>query len=296
MFRSEADLIIGFNCLAMGILETDSSLLAEGFLSTHIHTLPITDCPGELIKRFRYAYSRYFNAKYHRRGSLGQRIPFVLEVDGFHHRLTAINYLNRQGLHHGIAPTPFAYKHCSANSFFMEALGKKQPPTQLPDNQRYKYLPGRGPLSSQYRMNESGMILREDILEVALVESMYGTPRNFLYQMNRVGDEIFREDQAKEESTSPLITLALIEKGTPELDVAQLLRNENGKHNPNNISDIELCELIDNYYLPMCCKAEAIYDTSLSERIRIYKCLSGELWATRRKRTTEAQLKRCLVL
>lgn len=178
----------------------------------------------------------------------------------------------------------------------MEALGKKQAPALLPDNQRYKYLPGRGPLPSQYRMNESGMILREDILEVALVESMYGTPRNFLYQMNRVGDEIFREDQAKEESTSPLITLALIEKGTPELDAAQLLRNENGKHNPNNITDIELCELIDNHYLPMCCNAEVIYDTSLSERDRMYKRISGELWTKQHKRTSDAQLKRCLLL
>lgn len=296
MFRSESDLVMGFNCLAMGVLETDSSLLAEGFLSTHIHAMPMTGWPDELLRRFRYAYTRYFNAKYHRRGRLGQRTPFVTEVEGFYHRLTVINYLNRQGLHHGIAPTPFAYKHCSSNSFFKDALGKGEDPALLPQEQRYKYLPGRGPLPLQYRMDASGMIMREDILEVALVESMYGTPRNYLYQMNRVGDEIYREDQKAEESRSPLITLELIEKGIPELDVAQLLRNENGKHNPVNITDIELCELIDKHYLPMFSKAETIYEASVSDRIRMCRCISGDLWATRHKRSTEAQLKRCLIL
>lgn len=296
MFRSESDLIMGFNCLAMGVLETDSALLAEGFLSTHFHAMPMTVCPDELLRQFRYAYTRYFNAKYHRRGRLGQRTPFVMAVDGFYHRLTVINYLNRQGLHHGIAPTPFSYKHCSSNSFFKDALGKKQAPELLPEQQRYKYLPGRGPLPLQYRMDASGMIMREDILEVALVESMYGTPRNYLYQMNRVGDEIYREDQKAEESTTPLITLELIEKGIPELDVAQLLRNENGKHNPANISDIELCELTDSYYLPLFSTADTIYEASVSDRIRIYRGISSDLWATRHKRTTEAQLKRCLLL
>lgn len=296
MFRCEADMIFGFNCLALGVLETDSAILAEGFLSTHVHTLPMTDCPIELFKRFRYAYSRYFNAKYHRRGRLGQKYPFVIEVDGFHHQLTAVNYLNRQGLHHGVAPTPFAYPHCSVNSFFRAALGKPPARELLPDDQRYKYLPGRGPLPSSYRMNSSGLILREDILEVALVESMYATPRNFLYQMNRVGDEIFREDQTKEKSSSPLITLELIEKGTPGMDITQLLRNESGKYNQSNITDIELCELIDQHYLPRCSKAEMIYEASLFERSSMYKCISGELWSKWHKRGTEAQLKRCLIL
>ena len=39
MFRSEADLCRGFNALALAILETDSRLLAEGFLTTHFHQL-----------------------------------------------------------------------------------------------------------------------------------------------------------------------------------------------------------------------------------------------------------------
>ena len=42
MYRSEADLNMGFNCLALAALNTESSLLAEGFISTHHHGLAST--------------------------------------------------------------------------------------------------------------------------------------------------------------------------------------------------------------------------------------------------------------
>ena len=123
MYRSEADLIIGFNCLAIAVLETESRLLAEGFLSTHNHSLVQTDNEKELAFRSRYAYSRYFNTKYKRRGRLGEKEFFILDIEGLHHTLAALNYVNRQGLHHGLATTPFEYLHCSANAFFRKELG-----------------------------------------------------------------------------------------------------------------------------------------------------------------------------
>lgn len=70
MFRSEEDLIIGFNYLAVTALENDSALLADGFLSTHHHEVVRTDDPIALGRRNRYSYTRYFNSKYHRKGSL----------------------------------------------------------------------------------------------------------------------------------------------------------------------------------------------------------------------------------
>ena len=58
LFRSEADLIIGFNYLAVTALETDSALLADGFLSTHHHEVARTDDPRNLTLqgRFRVIY------------------------------------------------------------------------------------------------------------------------------------------------------------------------------------------------------------------------------------------------
>ena len=99
LFRSEVDLIIGFNYLAVTALETDSALLADGFLSTHHHEVARTDDPRTLARRSRYAYTRYFNAKYHRRGSLGEKECFILHVDGLYHTQALLNYVIRQGLH-----------------------------------------------------------------------------------------------------------------------------------------------------------------------------------------------------
>ena len=109
MYRSEEDLVIGFNCLALAVLETESRLLAEGFMTTHNHKLVQTDCSDELVRKERYAYTRYFNSKYKRKGRLGEKKPFLLDVEGVFHTQTAANYVIKQGLHHGLASTPFEY-------------------------------------------------------------------------------------------------------------------------------------------------------------------------------------------
>ncbi len=128
MFRSAEDLNMGFNCLALAAIGTESSLLAEGFLTTHYHGLLRTMSLEAVTRADRNAYSRYFNTKYHRRGRLAERKFFFIEIDGLHHTMAALNYVIRQGLHHGIAATPFGWPHCSANSFFRKDLGKFSKP------------------------------------------------------------------------------------------------------------------------------------------------------------------------
>ena len=296
LFRCEADLIRGFNGLALASLETDSRLLADGFPSTHYHSLVQADDPAEVMARSRYSYSRYFNAKYKRRGRLADKRCFILEVEGYYHTLAALNYVNRQGLHHGISPTPFGYPYCSANVFFSKQLGKQVPVALMPDAQRYKYIPKGVHLPAKYRMAASGQLLREDILDVSQVESIYVTPRNYLYQMNKIGDELSLKNQRDEPSNTPIITLELIEHGTPNLDIEQLLRNESGKHDPIWIADLELCHIIDDICLPKYFQIESIYEASISERAFLYDMIWKNLWKTHRKRTTDAQLRRCLCL
>lgn len=296
LFRSEADFNRGFNALALASLMTDSNLLADGLLTTHLHQLVQTDSPIETVFRLRYSYVRYFNTKYKRKGKLGERKPYCLEVEGYHHTLAALNYVNRQGLHHGLSPSPFGYPYCSSNAFFRKLLGKEFDKPLLPTNQRYKYLPEGVSLPERYRMDTSGLLLREDIIDTTLVETYYVSSRNYLFQMNKIGDEISRKEQQEERSSSPVITLELIEKGVPGMDIEQLLRNESGKHNPQLISDLELCTLIDETLLPKYYPGLTIYEASLSQRADLYNRIWKGLWASRHKRTTDAQLRRCLCL
>ena len=252
MFRSETDLIIGYNYLAVAALETDSTLLSDGFLSTHHHEAVRADDPKELARRHRYSYTRYFNAKYHRKGSLGENAPFILEVDGLYHTQALLNYVNRQGLHHGRAATAFGYKHCSANAFFRDDLGRESNPRLIDDRKRHIYLPFNTTVPLIYRMSENGLLLREDIEDTGYVESVYVSPRNFLFQMNKISDGKDVTEQEKE-NTSPAVTLATVERGVPGFDPSKAFIAEQGRINKKLMTDIELCHIIDDIILPTRC-------------------------------------------
>ena len=304
MYRSEEDLVFGFNCLALAVLETESRLLAEGFMTTHNHKLVQTDCSDELVRKERYAYTRYFNSKYKRKGRLGEKKPFLLDVEGVFHTQTAANYVIKQGLHHGLASTPFEYAHCSANAFFRNELGKSFTPELLPECSRYNYLPHCCKLPVQYRMASNGLILREDIIDTAYVEEIYITPRNYLYQMNRLTDERMVSEQVKENGLPP-VTLERIEKGVQGFDVRSALIFEQGRVDRKVLSDIELCRIIDESYLPRFLENGTIYDLPAEKR----QSLGNTLWTDCKhafdryrtsplsgRKTDAGQIRRCLAI
>lgn len=317
LYRTEADMIMGFNCLAEAALFTESRLLADGIMSTHWHTVVQTDDPVHFALRSRYAYTRYFNALYGRKGRLGNRPVFITEIDGIVRLMTALNYVNRQGLHHGLSGTPFAYPHCSANAYFQKELGKKpiDPVRLMPHDLRHRYLTRNIKVPDRYRMDDRGLLLREDILDTSYVEQIYITPRNFLFQMNKVTDDRTEEDQKKEKSATPIITMSLIEQGTPDFDGKRMLLNEQGRVNNIQMTDLDVCRLIDQVYIPHLKgeKGTSLYALSLRERSAVYEAMSRDIQRSRYaissdKRTligkaglsgktaTEAQLRRCLGL
>ena len=308
LYRNEADLIMGFNCFAVAALTTESRALAEGRMSTHHHSMVQSDYPREHMYRNRNAYSRYFNTKYRRKGRLGEKHFFLLEIEGLYHTLAALNYVNRQGLHHGMGLTPFDYPYCSANSFFRKALGKRQDPALLSPSRRGRYLPSNVAVPERFRMDKSGLLLPEDILDTAYVEELYISPRNFLYQMNRPSnDEKDIQAQRTENATEP-VTLESLEAGVPDFDVRLVRTFEQGKVNYQRMTDIELCRLIDEKILPNLFRnpdEASIYALSLSKRAQLYE----RLWQRYRtslyqkkdplfggKTITEAQLSRCLCM
>lgn len=117
--------------------------------------------------------------------------------------------------------------------------------------------------------------------------------------MNKIGDEKGQQDQREEKSSSPIITLELMEKGVPENDISTLLRNQSGKHNPNRILDLELCSLIDTTFVPQLSKSKehpSIYQIPYVRRVDLFNHLRQNLWQDQKKFATEDQLKRCLGL
>jgi hypothetical protein len=305
-FRSEADLRMGFNCLAAAILSTESRLFADGFMTTHYHVLLQTSSLKEVLFRTRNAYSRYFNTKYSRTGRLGESHFFNLTIEGLNHTIAALNYVIRQGLHHGLSTTPFGYPFCSANSYFRQDLGKVTTPALLPDWLRYKYLPSNVKIPVEYRMSSDGQLLREDILDTSWVEQNYITPRNFLFQMNRIADENDTLTQQKENKLPP-VTIETIEAGVPDFVLTEAKSCEYGKVNRSHMTDLELCSLIDRTILPKLVKSgqdPSIYLLTNSKREELcewmwnanreskWKKESNGIFGS--KFVTEGQLRRCL--
>ena len=244
LFRSEEDYIRGFNTLAIAVASTGSFLNAEAFMSTHVHACIRTDNIQNFINSFWKSYTRYFNSKYHRRGSLGGS-PFIVEIEGFHHWLTAICYVLRNPVHHGVAPTPFAYRHCSANAIFRKETGKHIEPEFLPRKSYYRFLPKGVRCPSGYEMDTSGMIMRETVLDLSDIEHKFGTPRSFLFYMNRLSGEEWKREQEKDNNGTTPVSLELIEKSSTIQSLSEMLRHEHGRSDYKRMTDIELCELID---------------------------------------------------
>jgi len=254
-------------------------------MSTHIHQCILGTEPKKYAGLLRMSYTKYFNHKYGRKGRMGERGTFATSVRGLQHRIVLNNYILRNGLHHKVSPTPFGYEYCSAREYFSKELGFPVPKAVICKRDDIKrYLPRYSEFPDSFVMNENGVFLRRCFLEVAQVELLYTSPRNYLFQMNRLTDESWIKDQSKDNTGSP-IGLADIEVGFTENDISQMLNNENGRNfSPDKMQDMDVCRLIDKNLLT----GHSVYELSLSQRRNLAKVLYNDY------NLPIAQIRRCM--
>ena len=289
MFRDLEDYNRAFNCFAIALYKTNSTGLVESFMSTHIHVLVQTNSPKDFMMYFRMLYTTYFNKKYGRSGKLGEKLHFTMEVVGYHHMLAAMSYILRNALHHGVSPIPYAYPHCSANAIFMKEMGKRPEENLLPKKSYYKYVGRTAEYPDSYKMNKSGVFLRESVLDIPQVENLFVTPRMFNFYMSRKSSEEWEAEQSKDQNGSQLINLGSIENGVNTEPIEKLLLFENGKADYRKLSDIDLCTEIDRNILHKYGKA-SVYQLSHEEKKHIANILYDTL------HLSSAQIHRCLAM
>lgn len=191
MYRNDEDMKRAFNCLCSALYRTESRCLAENDLPNHHHGCYETACPGELVQLRRQSYTRYFNEKYGRKGPLGDKGYFAVELQGLRHKLTAISYTLRNTVHHGFTATPFEWPYSSANAYFRKELGKRYvPDLLLTPVQIEAALPRRAQFNPKWQMGIEGVFLRESIMETAVVENLYATSKAFNYYLTRLSGRI----------------------------------------------------------------------------------------------------------
>jgi hypothetical protein len=285
--RDDEDYIRFINCIAAAGHYSEAFILAYVVMSNHTHLCIRTDDLRRFNKRWRYMYTRYFNQKYHRRGRLGGD-PHVVELKGLYHILTAIAYILRNPMHHGVTATPFGYKYSSVNALFMKELGRMSAPA-LPAKLMYRYLAEGIVLPPDYRMDESGMLLPECIIDVEDVENKFSTARTFLYYMNRLSGRKWEEDQKQDNNGQPPVTIEQMEQGVVMNDLQTMLNNEFGRANYTAMTDITLCKKIDEI-----CRTEygdrSVYELSQPTLYQIGEKLR------RQYHLSVAQINRCLTI
>ena len=289
MFRDLEDYHRGFNCFACALHKTGSTGLVESFMSTHSHMLIQTCDPEEFMYAFRQPYSMYFNHKYHRTGRLGERHHFTMEVVGYHHTIAAASYILRNALHHGVAPIPYAYPHCSANAIFSREMGKCKEDNLLPAKSYYKYIGRRAVYPDYYKMTEHGVFTRKSVLDIPQMEALFGTARAFNFYMTRKSSEEWEAEQQKDANGLSSINLDVIEHGVRMHETKRMLFFENGKSDYYKASDLELCTELDQIARRQFGKF-SVYELSLNEKEVIRDYLYRE------RHISESQISRCLVL
>lgn len=287
MFRSDEDYIRANNCLCLAAHKTESTILGYSIMSNHTHIGVRTEDPDSFMKAFRYPYNRYFNNKYCRKGQLGEKNFFQIEINGLYHLLAALSYILRNALHHGVAATPFGYRYSSIHALFKKELGKFESPELMPKKSQYVYLPGHETLPDGFKMNKSGLILPESVIDVADVEHQFSTARTFMYYMNRLSGEAWEKEQQQDLLDIPPITLGQMEANVKHQDVKTMLANEHGRSNYNSTTDIQLCDIIDTllgnhsvYTIPINeieRIAQYLYATYHLSQEQINRCLAGRL-------------------
>ena len=156
-------------------------------------------------------------------------------------------------------------------------------------------------------MSSDGLLLRNDVLDVAWVEQNYISVKRFLLQMNRIQDERDLHEQ-QEENGLPPVTMETIEAGVPDFTIKEAKNFEHGKVDRRNMTDLELCSIIDNKLVPKLLKdktSASIYLLSESKRAALFESLWNESRQARwqnnsrsifaNKIVTETQLRRCLM-
>lgn len=249
--RAYLDYCMLFNCIAQACLKTDDMLLAFAIMSNHVHIISMNDNPGRFVKMVRSSHTQMFNSRYNRSGKLGDKSFFCSELQGRRHIAAAISYVLRNPIHHGICSNPYAYPFTSIGQYFQKGLGNVQADRVTVCSRRQQLVRGKNYIPAELEFDVHGQLLLDDFVQSSLVEALFGSYSAFQYNLHRRNYAEWKEEQMQdmEKETEP-VSVGLIE---PYLDKIQIERIENAKPQwmkEKEVSDIELCDLIDREYVP----------------------------------------------
>lgn len=269
------------NYIALAVIKSKEILPAYSVMSTHAHIALASTDPRKSIKKIKLAYTRYFNSKYKRTGTLFEDDTYCEPVNGYIRQRILLNYILRNPLHHGICETAFRYRHSSISAYFPH-----EDREDSPDNGK-TFSKREGSKNHRYPVDGQGRIPLKYFVNAGWTEHLYRTERSFLNSMNRWNTEDWEKEQRKICPDVSPVTLLSAEPGFSRY-LDEMRAYERGSFQ-QRITDLEICGYIDQIILP-----EMGMDsyTSLDDRQK------HNVLATVRQHfgASEAQIRRCLGL
>ena len=217
--RDDEDFNRFVNCYALALYKVGGESLADVVMSNHFHA--VLKC-GDMVgfsSVLRRMYVHYFNYKYGRRGELGEHRAFYSRLEGVRRICTAVSYVLRNPLHHGVCSTPFGYKYSSVRSVFSKEMGYaiggrllgQQEERRLGAKSFRRNVCKNMKSPDSYIVGDDGVYERACFTNIAQCEILYGSVRNFIFQMTRFSGEEWLKEQVADSPMLKPVTLADIE-------------------------------------------------------------------------------------
>ena len=224
------DYLLAINRMASCAYRCYVDILAFCILSTHFHIILSgkQNRVNDFIKLYKTNLIRSHLAIYHHSLKL---VISDTPIIGDEHAITAINYTLKNPMHHGITNVAFSYPYSSIDCYFQNEIikgerftGEKhipryKTPSEL-SSTNYRKLFSTHDVPNSFKILNDRLIIPESFVATNSVETIYSSPRNFLYQMNKT----LKEEENAFGAKKGLLT--------------------------GQISDLKACEIMDKHISP----------------------------------------------
>lgn len=322
--RNAQDVGVMINLLALNSWKHQIQILADCEMSTHVHLITIGthDDASAFIKDVRRQYTRHMDTKYGRPKHIrfGEKGYFELDIYGNSHIQSALSYVLRNPMHHGVTGTPFAYPHSSVNDIFPIEMGKleryhleisrqielrmrrngswcksERKDMRFTGNETVEsrqeiagFLPRYSEWPDEWKMSKDGVFLRPCFEELRQTEMLFVSPGAFQFCMFRKSDENWLREQDADANGLPPIELSCIEPFSDRQTLNQFHMNERSSTFKRTApTDFDVCRIVDCNIVPEF-KCHSIYELNDSQKSIGRKLLVNEL------HITESQAERCI--
>ncbi len=278
--------------IGQAAVTNDANVWAYAVMSNHVHIVVQSDCPQKFIKTLRSSYNQSFNRKYFRDGKLGEEGFFQTELYGTQHIVDALTYVMQNPWHHKIVANPFDYPFSSMGLYFKNRVNVFSPDAgeMLKEPPKCKRFISRYfSLRSKLSYDASGMVRPMSFIESNMVENLFGSYNAFQYLTHRKNYAEWKNAQLSESADVPVVSLQSMEPLLESDDIHKIESGGNKWMKERDLTDIEVCGLVDKYYVPKL-KKHSYVDLNLDERERILK----DIMVKHPYRVSTTQVLRCI--